>query len=191
MRFLRLLSAGKSLMGGEDPVNRYRLPRRQAIPTFGNARNPAVAVAPANTDRPAAEVPLPQPAPFGSPLPAPRSLAKRSWLSRVNPFARDVAVANNASAPAAQTRLPSSSARQTGTGSAPQQAELSLLAVQVVRNDLSDAEDEVPRHRAKGRQLLGRAFPRSPKPVERRGFDEELPIESPPRTVAVGQGRPA
>lgn len=40
MSFMRLLSAGRSLMGGDDRTNRYRLPRRRLMPKFGGDANP-------------------------------------------------------------------------------------------------------------------------------------------------------
>ena len=52
MSLMRLLAAGRSLIGGEDRANRYRLPRRKALPTFGGEANPF-----ASTVRPGGKVP--------------------------------------------------------------------------------------------------------------------------------------
>jgi hypothetical protein len=42
MSLLRLLTAGKSLVGLRDTPNSYRLPRQRLLPQFGSARNPFV-----------------------------------------------------------------------------------------------------------------------------------------------------
>jgi hypothetical protein len=57
------------------------------------------------------------------------------------------------------------------------QSELSLEAVRVVRNEFTDSEEPPPRTRLKGRQLLGRAFPRAPSTSDRLPLADELPDE--------------
>ncbi len=106
---------------------------------------------------------------------------KRGWLARLNPFGRQQKSgergAGNARTPAAGRRNPALPA--------PAQPELSLLSVRVVRNDLSDAEEASMRSRLKGRQLLGRAFPRAVPAPSVRGLGDELPVE--PLAARAGQ----
>jgi hypothetical protein len=176
MSLMRLLAAGRSLMGGDDRMNRYRLPRRQPMPHFGGDANPfASTVLPGGARGGVVATAAVEPAAAPSAPEAARPTAtpahRPGWFARLNPFRRRVTAAKPslpvAPIPAKQAVL-----------AAVIQPELSLLSVQVVRNDLSDADEAVPRSRLKGRQLLGRAFPRV-VPAGDPGEDE-LPVESVP-----------
>lgn len=169
-------------MGGDDRINQYRLPRRRPLPQFGGDPNPFAStvrpggvregsqpmpVAPAATEAPVSPV---TEAPSAPP-------AKPSWLARFNPFRRAATPTVPAlpSAPAATSLL-----QRT------EQTELSLQNVRVMRNDLSDAEEAAPRPRLKGRQLLGRRFPRSLGAEEVALLDADQALAAPPPRDVVG-----
>ena len=144
----KLLKAGKSLVGGQD-ATRYQMHKHVRLPKFGSPRNP-FAPEP-RTEKPVVspvKVPLETPAPVAGPTPVPAPApAQRSagfavlgkaandlgtqW-SKVNPFAR-----------LAKRPGPVRSALPRFGDTLPVQAELSLEKVQVVRNDLSDADLEI------------------------------------------------
>ena len=96
---------------------------------------------------------------------------KPGWLARLNPFGRQAP----ASDPAAHT---AAAGLRNPARPSPAQPELSLLSVRVVRNDLSDGEEAAARSRLKGRELLGRAFPRAVPAPSVRALEDELPVES-------------
>lgn len=176
MSMLRLLAAGRSLMGGDDRTNRYRLPRRHPLPSFGGEANPFASTVLPSGERAAAQavhtpaVEAVAVAQMGSEAGQP-ALPPRGWLAWLNPFRRPPAAVQAPSiSPAGQAVSPH---RQPVQPLA--QPELSLLAVQVVRNDLSEAEEAPPRARLKGKALLGRAFPRVAEP--RCSLEDELPAE--------------
>jgi hypothetical protein len=159
---LRLLTSGKSLVGLRDGVNRYRLSNRNRLPRFGSTHNPfqppaevssvaeAVTIArAAQVDgKPAGEERRSQSRLPATPKPAvsPASVASGSGASAPN------ALIARSSPPAGRSRwlgswfsparrratLPAATANKT-----PLQGELLLDRVQVVRNDLSDADLEV------------------------------------------------
>jgi hypothetical protein len=190
-------------MGGDDRTNRYRLPRQRPMPKFGGDPNPfASTVWPASsrTTVPVgqiSEVPAraaesePSPAPFELPVPvtteypplarpagavaAPAAPVSRfAWIERLNPFRR---------------RFNATPFRPAGRRNAPtmptvRQSELSLNAVRVVRNEFSDSEEPLPRTRLKGRQLLGRAFPRALGVEDGLAAADELPVEPTSARVA-------
>jgi len=172
-------------MGGAEQTNRYRLPRRYPMPSFGGDPNPFASTVRPGGERvgghpaPAAEAPVDANTPEIAPAVHPAPKPKRRWLDRLNPFRRRAQAPVNFSATFAPT---------PPAAPATEQPELSLLAVQVVRNDLSDESEVVPQPRLKGRQLLGRAFPRAmPAPLDRE-LRTDLPEESlPERTAGAGQ----
>lgn len=144
----RLLTAGKSLIGGQDGTSRYRLNKKMGLPKFVSPRNPFATEI-------KAEAPPPRPvAPeqnqCAPKAPAVRAVAEGSlqraslvarlalatrcaaeWLGKANPLAR---FANSAAAK--KSAIPCF----TNT---PVQSELSLDKVRVVRNDLNDADLEI------------------------------------------------
>jgi len=156
MKLGTLLAAGKSLAlrrRGESP---YRANKQFYLPKFGSPKNPF-----ASANQPGGAIPPDETAaaPVKTPItvvaaktqklptfsPAPRAVNNRSatvekpagpvpkprhslrWMNRLNPFASDSAFL----------------AARTGNANAPVQAELSLDAVKVLRNDLSDVDVEV------------------------------------------------
>jgi hypothetical protein len=128
MKFGKLLFAGKSVVNGSGTVS-YRQDKRVALPKFVSPKNPFApakkpadgAAAPAKTETAPVPALVQKTAPAGG---APKSLT--AWTTRLNP-----ASLWGGAAPAPQKTLPAV------------QAELSLDAVKVVHNDLSDADVEV------------------------------------------------
>lgn len=160
MSLLRLLSAGKSLVGLKQEVARYRMSDPRAMPRFGSARNPfkarkAAAVpsvaAPAAAASASAPV-IPQPVvsvpaasasatarvdgPSKKPMPfaaaAQFGAGWKRWLARCVDKLK-LKRRPRQTRPAPQTR----------PARGPVQGELSLDSIRVVRNDLSDTDFEV------------------------------------------------
>ena len=135
----RLLATGKSLVGLRGGESRYRTDKNARLPKFASPKNP---FAPAEV---AVEPPVPAPTkPVVAEtkvLRAPVSAAKATgWLSewgrKLNPLSRGPKPARLVKSLAPLSAPP------------PQQGELSLDAVKVMRNDLSDTDFEVVRPRA-------------------------------------------
>lgn len=144
----KLLTAGKSLVGGPDVTSRYQMNKQMRLPKFVSPRNPFATegkteVAPAQSLKPAQDSPA---AEGPTVRPARRELSKRvalvarlvvamqrtgEWLGKANPFSR-----------VAKSAGPKKSAIPCFT-KLPVQSELCLDKVHVVRNDLSDADLEV------------------------------------------------
>ncbi|MCL4787445.1 MAG: hypothetical protein KJ070_11715 [Verrucomicrobia bacterium] len=159
MSIVRLLAAGKSLVGVQTTTSRYREDKRARLPKFGSTKNPFAAPASATPAAPAKPKPSPAPAtplvpattpapvaparatdPAANPLPpaAPadtrlrRAVRRlREWCVDANPLPRLAGPARSAATPAP---------RHTG---APIQSELTLDDIQVLRNDLSEADLEI------------------------------------------------
>ena len=144
----RLLATGKSLVGGQNSTSPYRLNKQMRLPKFVSPRNPFATElkAEAAPPRPVAteqnpSVPKPpavrtarEESTKRAALAARFALAIRrsgAWLGRANPFSRFLKLAG-----------PKKSAIPCFTES-PVQSELRLDNVQVVRNDLSDADLEI------------------------------------------------
>ena len=149
MSLLRLLTAGKSLIGVQNAAGRYRMTDPKAMPKFGEGRNPfqvktrkgqksedrsqtsdvsgSITEKVENAVEPVA-VRIPQPASV-SPV-AGKASPTRGWISKLGSLKsmlrRDV---RRSSRPAKELR--------------PVQGELSLESVKVVRNDLSESDLEV------------------------------------------------
>jgi hypothetical protein len=147
----RLLAAGKSLMGGRDDVSPYRVNKGVRLPKFGSTRNPFAP--PAKTEasptcakasakawgekavvaRAKADADMAEKKDFRVSVLAWAARWIGKWIRKMNPV----------------TQL----AKRPGTfksavprfAKPPVQSELSLDKVQVVRNDLSDADFEVVR----------------------------------------------
>lgn len=129
MNLGKLLSAGKSIFSSKNPV-KYREDKRVYLPKFNGDKNPfapsAVETPPVAAEKQSSPSPAAAPsAKTGghSPAPAVRTTRGAGWASKFNPF-RDPE-------PPAPSMV----------GAV--QAELSLDAVKVIRNDLADAEIEV------------------------------------------------
>jgi hypothetical protein len=134
MNFGKLLAAGKGFLGGCTSVA-YRENKRVYLPKFKSAKNP-FEPKPAEKKAVAATVAQKPAAPITAPVAAPamvktqripvfaaqKPLRTTSWTERLNPFRT----------PAQAPLLPN-----------PVQTELSLNAVKVLHNDLSDADVEI------------------------------------------------
>jgi len=155
MSLVRLLQAGKSLVGGVDANVHYRIGSAGSLPEFGAKKNPFRATAHKPNSRASkAEAAEPKP-----------ELAPRSAAKAMEPAAVTLPRAKSAAAkPARKGRWvdwcaiklseflaprprPARSAIPR-LGSAPVQGELSLDNIRVVRNDLSDGDVEVVRVQA-------------------------------------------
>ena len=159
MSLLRLLSAGKSLVGLKDCTARYRMGHPGAMPKFGSGKNPF-------QTKPQLQLPAkaPQKAPSAAADNPPQTVPvrveeKKSCPAVVAPVvkiqprpprqngSRVGSVLQAALHPLKSLlrRPRSKSAKQPKTQSmrTPVQAELSLDCVKVLRNDLSDADLEV------------------------------------------------
>jgi hypothetical protein len=159
MSLVRLLRDGKSLIGLQDSVPRYRMRAKNLLPKFGSTKNPfsTSTSEPAQTAaKPAAqiaryqmtpaelaaarlketkELPMPASVEFKKAETAPVSAATSNWLrqwtQKLNPF----------SGWSWRKTLPKRSL--LGPNKPTVQGELSLDRVKVMRNDLSDAEVEL------------------------------------------------
>jgi hypothetical protein len=130
MNFTKLLAAGKSIINSGGSV-KYRENKSVFLPNFGSPRNP---FAKTGTPPPPTAAPLPAPAPAAgtiagkAPVSARPVLAPRSvpWPSGLNPLAKLWGARPSSVRPVKA-----------------EQTELSLDAVRVKDNDLSDVEVEV------------------------------------------------
>ena len=147
MSLVKLLSAGKSLVGGQEVQSRYRMNKQMRLPKFISTRNPF-----ANEGTKDAALTQPKISRQSAPQPdstAAGSTTKESkrtaltsrlisatrrsaaWLGKTNPFSRFAESARSKKSTIPCFTKP------------PIQSELCLDKVQVVRNDLSDADLEV------------------------------------------------
>jgi hypothetical protein len=149
MSLLRLLTAGKSLVGLRDSEPRYRLNRQRLLPKFPMRENPFRATVKPDGGRDCAS-PVARPAENGvpavgarrpeeselhvAPMPevqsGPENLA-RKWISKLRGL-------RGRNAQGFARRAP-----QSDSAPGAVQTELSLDSVEVMRNDLSDADFEV------------------------------------------------
>jgi hypothetical protein len=131
MNFGKLLGAGKSFVNGRDGVS-YRENKQFYLPKFNAEKNPfapkavepvaAAAVEPKNAAK-SLTAPVAAKTQQISPVPASKPVRATNWTEKLNPFRAPKAVA-----PPMMAAM---------------QPELSLDAVKVVHNDLSDADVEV------------------------------------------------
>ena len=161
MSLLRLLSAGKSLVGLKDSTARYRMGHPGAMPKFGSGKNPFQTKP---QPQPAAEAPrtAPSAAGDGSAQNAPVRLDEKKSVPAANgpvvktlsrPEVRNgfrfgsvfLAALHALKSLVQRPRSKSATKPKTQTLRTPVQAELSLDCVKVLRNDLSDADLEVVR----------------------------------------------
>ena len=155
MKLGTLLAAGKSLALRRRGQSPYRANKQFYLPKFGSPKNPFAsanqpggAIPPEGTATAPVKTPITvvaaktqrlptfspaqavnhRPATAGQPGgPAPKPRHPLQWMNKLNPFASDSAFLVAGS----------------GNAKAPIQAELSLDAVKVLRNDLSDVDVEV------------------------------------------------
>ncbi len=134
MSLLRLLTAGKSLVGMEDPAPRYRVTRQRLLPKFGSRKNPFRGAS--------------QPGPV-QPAPAPaRARGWRRILLGIDERAERLAESAGRWKVKLDSMLPTWGKKAARPAIArfaklPVQEELSLERIRVVRNDLSDADLEI------------------------------------------------
>ena len=117
MNLGKLLGAGKSFFGGGRVV-KYRAGKNAGLPKFNVGKNPFVSK-PAEVAAPASEPAVQK---ISNPVVAPRPARAAGWTDKFNPFRAPEPVAPM---PTVQPEL------------------LSLDAVKVLHNDLSDADVEV------------------------------------------------
>lgn len=164
MSLVRLLAAGKSLVGLQDMESRYRMRRRNLLPKFGSSKNPFLA----RTEAPSLPLPasgattaalnaaemtsaevaataLKKTTPLPVVSPPDRGAEKifkrgptMGLLARLSPWARKLN-------PFARRSNPRQIAKTPARGSTlpSVQGELSLDRIKVVRNDLNDADVEI------------------------------------------------
>ena len=154
MNFGKLLGAGKSFINGRDGAA-YREDKQFYLPKFNSEKNPFApkAAAPAGD---AVVEPKKTAAPLAAPLTvpvaaktqkistqlAPRPVRATNWSEKLNPF--------RAPKPVAPPLMPAL------------QPELSLDAVKVVHNDLSDADVEVVPMKSRPAAPATRSAPSAP-----------------------------
>jgi hypothetical protein len=164
MSLLRLLTAGKSLVGLQPPSNRYQMRERYRLPKFGSASNPFAAPAPAaeeETLETSSDAPPKHQRYQMSPAEFVAARLKETKKLPADPTAEARRTSGDlASEGKARTRaghwtnklnpLSWFSRRREEPRSAvprfskaPMQGELSLDRVKVVRNDLSEADVEI------------------------------------------------
>ncbi len=161
MSLVRLLTAGKSLVGLKESGNRYRLADKGLLPKFQPKKNPFMPGTPASPEAAADVAPAPEPETADAAAAEPRP-------EKTSP---EIEAAESLSGKAGGSTVPSGiqrlwagcrercksmlgrlfswrrslPARSTAPGQSRKmfQAELSLETVKVVRNDLTDTDLEV------------------------------------------------
>jgi hypothetical protein len=183
MSLLRLLTAGKSLVGLRDGEHRYRVPRQRVLPKFDARANPFMAAS-----KPGAPE-LPQ----EKPVTAAEATAPREERTAPEPVQLAAPAVLPAAAPKFETPSPANApapcrpgflsrvlrrgtpSHRKGQALGPEalvQGELSLEAVKVVRNDLNDSDLElapVQARKAEPRAPEGQTTPASTDAVASRG----------------------
>lgn len=136
MSFVKLLAAGKSLVGLPDGESRYRADKRARLPKFGSPKNPFASAEKAAT----ASAPAMSTQPTAAEKQAWRAASEAKaagwfseWGKKLNPLSHGSKPAGPARSLAPLPAKPSP------------QGELSLDRVKVLRNDLSDSDLEVVR----------------------------------------------
>jgi len=165
MSLLRLLTAGKTLVGLKKLEHKYHLPAQRPLPEFGPKKNPFRATAlPEKTEAApeqpaeingAVKAPLVEPAVEAAHQPAASSGVEQREPAPVE-MESEVRSAVRASEPSPKKHSPlkalllwgrakKSQVNKMSNGRPLIQAELSLDSVKVVRNDLSESDLEVVR----------------------------------------------
>lgn len=149
MNLLRLLTAGRSLIGVKQEMGRYKLSDPRSMPKFGGAGNPfkpklegRAVVAPAKA--PEKELAPEEPAEEESGCGEPKAVASRLEVPAgvpAAPLTPEIGRPGKVSfLKRIWQRMPS---REQGSKAVPVQGELSLDNIQVMRNDLSESDLEV------------------------------------------------
>jgi hypothetical protein len=145
MNLVRLLTAARSL-NEVKAVGRYHFPHKLGLPSFNfGKKSPKIFRAPKAVDGETKALAA-ETKPASAPANAVAKKNSGGWLTRKNPFA---AVDKNVE-----------------PGQPTVQAELTLDKVQVVRNDLSDADFEVVLRQELPRQVELMSYRKPNKPVE-------------------------
>jgi len=137
----RLLSSGKSLIGARGEAHRFRVDKRALLPKFGSAKNPFASGAQQERAeaRPTAAVPT-EAKVRATNAPAPPAALRKLSLVRALKWAGMLGAKLN---PLALLRWRSTATTPVVSPVATLvQRELSLDAVRVLRNDLTDADAE-------------------------------------------------
>jgi hypothetical protein len=168
MSLLRLLTAGKSLVGLKKDETRYHLPGQGSLPKFGSKKNPfrgtalpGKAEAPRELENePQDKAPVSENGTEEQAVPEAKAETKKSGgvTSWIQPAGSNGGIKNadgsKSLEPAKRDRSGvrafllwgrAKKARSTGNGRPMVQGELSLDAVRVVRNDLSECDVEIVR----------------------------------------------
>src|ERR1041385_2289752 len=154
MRLLRLLSAGKSFVGGVDNQSRYQMGRPGMLPKFGTGKNPFLSKGSPPELRQelkrkpeaARKVESANSPVLGSlkhKEPPQKASIRERWTSSLKAVANPIASLKHRISTRKSTRR-----AQTGSNSGAQ-AELCLDKIKVMRNDLTDADMEVFARRPK------------------------------------------
>ncbi len=150
MSLVRLLTAGKSLVGLKESENRYRVTNQRLLPKFESKKNPfgpgvtspsecAVAPEPGpQPEAPVAAVPSTSEAPDGQSRPAPLAKSDGLWTRTARWSASRLR-----SLHLLRRAIPVQAIARRQQQKRLFQAELSLESVKVVRNDLSDTDVEI------------------------------------------------
>jgi hypothetical protein len=194
MSLLKLLTAGKSLVGLKDAESRYRMSNQKLLPKFGAAKNPfrptnAAETAPMEA-MPAAEAKLATPVVEDMPVrtgdatdaraiaSAQENVTARASLLRLGALkCREFAAALQSRWTSQVGSFISRPARKPARPVAvpvpaqklPMQGQLSLDQIKVMRNDLSDADLEVVSAKSKQRSVP------APKPAPAAQATTETP----------------
>lgn len=135
----KLLATGKSLVGSRGEAHRFQVNKRAALPKFGKVKNPfTTATQPEVAEvRPSTAVPT-EAKVRATNAPAPSAALRKLHPVRALRWAGAVSAKLNLMA--FFQRKSSGATKQLPGLQAPVQRELSLDSVQVVRNDLTDAD---------------------------------------------------
>ena len=137
----KLLLTGKSLLGANGEAHRFRVNKRVALPKFGSNRNPFASGAQQERAeaRPTAAFPT-EAKVRATNAPAPPAALRKLSPAHALKWAGELGQKLN---PLAMwKRQPAAASSAAARVTAPIQRELSLDAVRVLRNDLSDADAE-------------------------------------------------
>jgi hypothetical protein len=143
MSLVRLLTSGRSLVGGQSSPHRFRVNRHVALPKFNSAKNPFASEAQQQRAEARATAAFPTEAKSGraTNAPAPPAALRKPRAARAIEWFGELG--RKLSPFALLKRKPRAASTAEARAGAPAvQAELSLDAVRVLRNDLSDADGE-------------------------------------------------
>jgi hypothetical protein len=145
MSLVRLLTTGKSLVGGSESATRYRLTHRKALPKFGSARNPFRAKASRAAEQTETPMLSQRPPSVGQQPPAPVHQACQEAVetAQTRPEARLSRWIYRLAAWLFRTQPRKAKPAIPRFSKPPVQGELLLDQIKVVRNDLSDADLEI------------------------------------------------